>query len=212
MSGKSPVLGVQSINPAQARIVVDAESELGLTYLTRIDRETAMVLSQVRKRLSLYSLKNCPEDIQALLAGNKNIELPKTRAPDSPFPLSWEKLQQMAGPEGPGVRYLRNKDGDLNRIETRMDGSLLVTVTKESEGFRVTIGSLLAFSAFVVSPWFSAKETDQLTDAYSRYVTDRERKGAPTAPVTIGRYRVRFELDPHIRGAFVKPSIVLGPQ
>jgi hypothetical protein len=129
----------------------------------------------------------------------------------SPFPLSWEKLRQMTGPEGQDTRYIRDEDGRLLRIESKHGGGLLVAVTEEQNGFRVTIGSEWAIADFAGRPWFSNQERDLLIDAFSRYITDKENSGKRTDTEVIGRYRVYFERDPHIKGAFVKPSIVLSP-
>ena len=76
VSNGQAILGMETITPAQARILVDAGSPVDLPQVTRIDRETASVLSDVREELSLLGLKTCPEDARALLARNKKISLP----------------------------------------------------------------------------------------------------------------------------------------
>jgi len=136
---------------------------------------------------------------------NEREESTRTASPPRANPLTWEKLLEMTGPEGPNTRYLRTDKGTLRRVEARYGGDLLVAVTEVDDGFRITLGNDLAIADFASRPWFTPQERDGLIDAYSEFAA---KAAGGDKPRSVGRFRAVFGEDPEFR---IKKSVLLTP-
>jgi hypothetical protein len=120
--------------------------------------------------------------------------------PRRPFPIGWRQFQQMTGPESRTTRYIRDAAGNVRRIEAKYGSGLLVAVTEEQNGFRLTIGQDIALSDIATRGWFSEAESDALIDVYA----NSQRGGQ--AETKAGRFHFKAERDPEFA---VKPSVLI---
>jgi hypothetical protein len=120
--------------------------------------------------------------------------------PRSRFPISWRQFQQMTGPEGRSTRYIRDAAGNVRRIEAKYGSGLLIAVTEERNGFRLTIGQDIALSDIATRGWFSEAESDALIEAYAKS------HQAGQAETKAGRFRFKAERDPELA---IKPSVLI---
>lgn len=136
----------------------------------------------------------------ALVVACSSALIAKAEDAGKDFPISWRQFQQMTGPEGRGARYIRDASGGLRRIEARYGGGLLVAVTEEKDGFRLTIGQDLALSDIATRGWFHGAESDALFTVYEKF------QQTGNAEMTAGRFHFKAERDPNFR---IKPSILI---
>jgi sulfatase modifying factor 1 len=128
------------------------------------------------------------------------------------FPLTWEQLLQLTGPQGPSVRYLQNKKGEVIRAEAYEGRNLSVAVTKWDKGFQITLGNdSAAAAADVLSrPWFTKQESRELIEAYGAYLgTKGKRFSERMEDFDIGRFHVFMTEDPALP---IKQSIIFTPR
>jgi hypothetical protein len=96
------------------------------------------------------------------------------RAANANYPLSWDRLLQMTGNEGPQTEFFRDGAGNLVRVEARHRLSVIVTVETFQNGFAVAVGHDLAVADFTTRRWFTSAESSALQDVYAEYVADRD--------------------------------------
>lgn len=109
------------------------------------------------------------------------------------FPINWDLLLQMTGRDGPGVRVFTDDQGNIGRVETTHQLSVLVAVERYENGFSVALANLWAVADFTTRPWFTKAESDRLTEIYSEYVASPKR--SVSDPADVGRYKVRMAQD-----------------
>jgi hypothetical protein len=211
--------GLTTLSPEVAEALATHKGVLVLSGLTTLTPELAATLATHNGQLVLDGLKTLSPGVAEALAkhkGDLSIKglttlMPEVARPPAaprekaagPFPISWDEWTQITGPESGTVRFIRDKKGNLCRVEARYAKDLVVAVTEVEGGFRVTLGSDIAVADFATRPWFTKAESDGLIDAWGDFVEGRP--GGKDEKV-IGRFLVQAEKDPDFP---IKSSLLL---
>lgn len=187
-------------------VVAEGKGGDGMRAVIDADEKCSALAAEARRALLRRELESIVSENAA--EGNTRPETggavaaPPKRPRRGPCPVGWAELTQLTGDEGPSAKYIRNRDGELQRVEAFYGGSVVAAVTKVDEGFRVTVSNEVAVADFTSRPWFTQEETDGLVEAYSQYVA---KAYGSTDEKVIGRFRVKLEQDPQlpIRLSFV---------
>jgi hypothetical protein len=176
------------------------------------DRATKVAeVSQEKSRGEKSGKAGLTRDESALPNSTSRIPSPKDNIPPSApsiipadssstsgrpvprFPLTWERLLEMTGPEGPKTRFFKNPSDKLVRVEVTYGLYIIVVVEQQGHGFAVATSNDLALADFMTRPWFTPTESDKLIDLYADYVAS-ERK-VTTESTQVGRYSVKLGYD-----------------